>query len=185
MAWNTGCQFTGRTRDDLQHLGGRGLLLQRFAQLVKQARILDRDDGLRGEVLNQLDLLVGEWSAPLGGKSRLSRSASLSLSSGTFTSAFAPPNLASVSARLLGSRQYVWNVNDVLSCASYAPDYVPARVVRAALAAAAPREPPALRAMAMTRNASPSRSDMTPNLAPQSCIAFANMVSKHRLQFAG
>ena len=46
---------------------GRGLLLQRFgeivgalAQLVEQPRVLDGDDGLRGEVLHQLDLLVGE-----------------------------------------------------------------------------------------------------------------------------
>src|SRR5262249_21342530 len=36
------------------------LLLQRFAQLVEQARVLDRDDGLVGEVLDQLDLLVSE-----------------------------------------------------------------------------------------------------------------------------
>ena len=51
----------------LQHLGGRGLLLQRLgevvgalAQFVEQPRVLDGDDGLRGEVLDQLDLLVGE-----------------------------------------------------------------------------------------------------------------------------
>ena len=31
-----------------------------FAQLVEQPRVLDGDDGLRGEVLHQLDLLVGE-----------------------------------------------------------------------------------------------------------------------------
>ncbi len=46
---------------------GRGLLLQRLgeivgalAQLVEQPRVLDGDDGLRGEVLDQLDLLFGE-----------------------------------------------------------------------------------------------------------------------------
>ena len=33
---------------------------KRFAQLVEQARVLDGDDGLGGEVLDQLDLLVGE-----------------------------------------------------------------------------------------------------------------------------
>ena len=32
----------------------------RFAQLVEQPRVLDGDDGLSGEVLHQLDLLVGE-----------------------------------------------------------------------------------------------------------------------------
>ena len=53
-------KFAGRTTDDLEHLGGRGLLLQRFAQLVEQPRVLDGDDGLSGEVLDQLDLLVGE-----------------------------------------------------------------------------------------------------------------------------
>ena len=53
---------------------GRGLLLQRFgeivgalAQLVEQARVLDGDDGLRGEVLHQLDLLVGEGAHLLVG----------------------------------------------------------------------------------------------------------------------
>ena len=43
-------KLAGRTGDDLQHLGGRGLLLQRFAQLVEQPRILDGDDRLVGEV---------------------------------------------------------------------------------------------------------------------------------------
>src|SRR6266516_367163 len=61
MAWNTGLQVARRTGDYVQHLRGRGLLQQRFAQLVEQARILDRDDGLTGEVCDQLDLLLGEW----------------------------------------------------------------------------------------------------------------------------
>src|SRR5262245_61034328 len=46
--------------NDLEHVGGRGLLLQGFTQLVEQPRVLDRDDGLVGEVLDQLDLLVGK-----------------------------------------------------------------------------------------------------------------------------
>ena len=54
-------QIDQANADDLEHVGGGGLLLQRFAQLVEQARILDGDNGLRGEVLHQLDLLVGEW----------------------------------------------------------------------------------------------------------------------------
>ena len=41
---------TGRV-DDAQHFGGRGLLLQRLAQLTEQPRVLDGDDGLGGEVL--------------------------------------------------------------------------------------------------------------------------------------
>ena len=32
------------------------------AQLVEQPRVLDGDDGLAGEILDQLDLLVGERS---------------------------------------------------------------------------------------------------------------------------
>ena len=66
MASNTGSS-RWRIADDLQHLGRRGLLLQRFgqvvctlAQLVEQPRVLDGDDRLRGEVPDQLDLLVGE-----------------------------------------------------------------------------------------------------------------------------
>src|SRR5262249_1115515 len=60
-------QFARRAGNDSQHLRGRGLLLQRLAQivrtlaqLVEQAAVLDGDDGLGGEVLDQLDLLVGE-----------------------------------------------------------------------------------------------------------------------------
>ena len=53
-------QIKGRAADDLEHVGRGGLLLQRFTQLVKQARILDCDDGLCGEVLDKIDLFVGE-----------------------------------------------------------------------------------------------------------------------------
>ncbi len=57
-----------RATDDLQHLGGRGLLLQRLAEIgralakfVEQPRVLDGDDSLVGEIRDQLDLLIGEW----------------------------------------------------------------------------------------------------------------------------
>ena len=53
-------QFARRRTDDLEHVGGGGLLLQRFAQLAEQPRVLDGDDGLRSEVFNQLDLFVGK-----------------------------------------------------------------------------------------------------------------------------
>src|SRR5262245_23951378 len=49
-----------RARDDAQHLGGGGLLLQGFAQLVEQTRVFDGDDGLVGEALDQLYLLLGK-----------------------------------------------------------------------------------------------------------------------------
>ena len=50
-------QIKRRAADDLEHVGGGGLLLQRFAQLVEQPRILDGDDGLGGECSDQFDLL--------------------------------------------------------------------------------------------------------------------------------
>ena len=60
-------QLAGRTGDDLQHLGGRGLLLQRLREiararlhLVEQPHVLDRDHRLVGEGGDQLDLLIGE-----------------------------------------------------------------------------------------------------------------------------
>src|SRR5262249_37978052 len=53
-------QIEGRAADDLEYVRGGGLLLQRLAQFVEQASILDGNDGLRGEVLDQIYLLVGE-----------------------------------------------------------------------------------------------------------------------------
>ena len=44
-------QIEGRPADDLEHVGGGGLLLQGFAQFVEQPRVLDGDDGLSGEIL--------------------------------------------------------------------------------------------------------------------------------------
>src|SRR5262245_18695765 len=56
-----GLKVAWRAGDDLEHVGGGGLLLQRFAQLIEQSRIFNRDNRLRGEILNQCDLLIGEW----------------------------------------------------------------------------------------------------------------------------
>src|SRR6516162_7007582 len=53
-------KIAGRGIDDLQHLGGRGLLLQRLARLGQQPRVLHRYDRLRGEILQQRDLLFGK-----------------------------------------------------------------------------------------------------------------------------
>jgi len=60
-------QLAGRRTDDLENLRGRRLLLQRLGQVVsalakfiKQPRVLDRNDGLSREVLDQVDLLIGE-----------------------------------------------------------------------------------------------------------------------------
>src|SRR5262245_6434047 len=62
-----GLQVECRAADDLEHVSGRGLLLQRLAQigraltqLVEQPRVLDGDDRLVSKVLQKLDLFVGE-----------------------------------------------------------------------------------------------------------------------------
>src|SRR6516165_3531333 len=53
-------EIAGRTVDDLQYLGGRGLLLQSLPRLGNEPRVLHRDHRLRGEILQQRDLLVAE-----------------------------------------------------------------------------------------------------------------------------
>jgi hypothetical protein len=60
-------QIERRAADDFEHAGGGGLLLKRFAQiirafpqLVEQPRILDGDHRLIREGGDQFDLLVGE-----------------------------------------------------------------------------------------------------------------------------
>src|SRR5271166_5037669 len=53
-------QIKGRTADDLEHIGGSGLLLKRFAQLVEQPRVLNGNKCLVGEIPDELDLLLGE-----------------------------------------------------------------------------------------------------------------------------
>src|SRR5215471_5473416 len=55
-----GREVAGRAVDDLQHLSGRSLLLQRFARLGEEPRVLHRYDVLGREVLQEGDLLVGE-----------------------------------------------------------------------------------------------------------------------------
>ena len=60
IASNTGVEIAGRGIDDLQHLGGRGLLLQSLTRLGNEPRVLHRNDRLRREVLQKRDLLVGK-----------------------------------------------------------------------------------------------------------------------------
>jgi len=55
-------KITGRGVDNLEHLGGRGLLFQGFAGLVDEPRILHRYDGLGGETFEQRDLFFRERS---------------------------------------------------------------------------------------------------------------------------
>jgi len=44
-------EVAGRGIDDLQYLGGCGLLLQRLARLGQEPRVFHRDDRLRREIL--------------------------------------------------------------------------------------------------------------------------------------
>ena len=53
-------QVEGRAADDFENVSGRGLLLQGFAQLGQQPRVLDGNDSLGSEVLDEFDLLVGK-----------------------------------------------------------------------------------------------------------------------------
>ena len=88
---STNCKIECRTADDFEHVGGRGLLLKRFAQFVEQPRVLNGDDGLGGEVRDQLDLLVGEGTNFLAvqGEAPIS---SFSLIIGTATYVRIPPS---------------------------------------------------------------------------------------------
>src|SRR4029077_10363619 len=49
-----------RGADNLEHIGGSRLPLQRFAQLAEQARVLDSDDGLVSKRRGELNLLICE-----------------------------------------------------------------------------------------------------------------------------
>ena len=69
-----GLQVESRAADDLEHVGCRCLLLQRFAEfcrpcldLVEKADVLDRDHGLVGEGLQQRNLPGREKPGPRPG----------------------------------------------------------------------------------------------------------------------
>ena len=47
-----GLQIEGRAADELEHVCGRGMLLQRLAKLVEEACVLNRDNRLGGEILH-------------------------------------------------------------------------------------------------------------------------------------
>src|SRR6266567_4766447 len=61
-------KIEGRSANDLENLGGRRLLLQRFAQLpgarlhlLEQPHVLDGDHGLVGKRRYKFDLLGRKW----------------------------------------------------------------------------------------------------------------------------
>src|SRR6516225_3398703 len=53
-------ELARRGIDNFQYFGGRGLLLQCFALLGQEPRVLDGDDSLVGKALEEVDLLEGE-----------------------------------------------------------------------------------------------------------------------------
>ena len=55
-------KVAGLAVDDAQHLGGRGLPIQRLSRLADEPGVLHRDHGLRREILQQRDLLLGKRS---------------------------------------------------------------------------------------------------------------------------
>src|SRR5450631_4231176 len=70
-----GLQIESRAADDLEHVGGGGLLLQRFGQitsarlhLIKQACVLNRDHSLVCESRHELDLLLSKWVHLIAGE---------------------------------------------------------------------------------------------------------------------
>ena len=69
-----GCQLSWRTADDLENIGGGGLLLKGFGQfygalldLLKKTGVFNRNHCLIGESGDQVDLFLGE------GTNRLAR----------------------------------------------------------------------------------------------------------------
>ena len=61
MAWNTGSSSPGELEMTCSTSEVAVCCCSDCAQLVEQPRVLDGDDGLGGEVRQQIDLLVGEW----------------------------------------------------------------------------------------------------------------------------
>ncbi len=68
-------QIKRRATDDLEHIGGRRLLLQRFGKfpaaglhLVEQADVFDGNHRLVGEGLEEFDLLLWEQSRLVAGR---------------------------------------------------------------------------------------------------------------------
>jgi hypothetical protein len=57
-----GLQIERRAANDLQHISGRGLLLQRLAQFVEQPRVLNSDHGLISERLEHRTLFIRKWA---------------------------------------------------------------------------------------------------------------------------
>ena len=55
-------EISRRRIDDLQHLGGGGLPLERLAGLAQKPHVLDRDHCLVSKCSNQLNLFVGKWT---------------------------------------------------------------------------------------------------------------------------
>ena len=99
-------QVEGRAADHLEHVGGGGLLLQRFAQLVEQPRVLDGDDALTAKLdscaksasVKGLGSLRITINAPMALPSRIRGVATLDLTPVALLGIRKPPG-STVSAR--------------------------------------------------------------------------------------
>ena len=169
---STACKIESRAADDLEHVGGGGLLLQRFPQLVEQPRVLDGDDGLRGEALYELiclsvkeQLLTIDVMIPIS---------SLSLSIGTSRTVLPPSSTVETPRPRLAARRHGnWILAWSFTHPGRRPSPAAARHKRVARCEARRKRKP-----------SPSRSHKMPNkLASQMRVAFSKASpQKHRRQ---
>ena len=151
IASNTGARSPGEELMTCKHLGGRGLLLQRLARLGDQPRVLHRDDRLRGEVLQQRDLLVGERANFLAVDDDHARAARRPCAAATTRRVRTPPSStqrAPIGSRSIARRRVrsaMWTTRSPRDAAGRArsPDQA-----RSGLAAATQRKRPARRATA-------------------------------------
>ena len=183
-------QFAGRAADDPQHVGGGGLLLQRFAQLVEQPGVLDGDDGLSGEVRDQLDLLVGERAHLLAVDD--DRADQLVLlehrhgSNGASAGELDDGDAARVALAIGVVGREVGDVNRPASCRQHAAERVHSgRGNASARAAAARRRPAGRRATRRMRKTSPSRQQQVAELGLADAHRVRQHGLEHRLQLAG
>src|SRR6516162_8482589 len=90
-----GDEIPRRAVDDLQDLGGGGLLLQSLARLSQQTRVLHCNHRLRREILQQRNLLIGEWRTSRW-NAVMAPSSAWSLRNGTESRVGAPLNSAKI-----------------------------------------------------------------------------------------
>ena len=106
-------QIEGRAADDLEHVGGGGLLLERFAQFADQTRVLYCDHSLICKCFNELNLLFSKctWLSAL--QSKHTDDGSFTYERNTETTAYVDytPIILKPTAVEVGINQKIRNVN--------------------------------------------------------------------------